>query len=62
MKIIMYGQLEPEWPVYIQKQPVNYSNGSARQIEWLTDKQFDRASKKFKKYMDKERKKLNKNK
>ena len=62
IKLMFYGN-EVKWPVYLEtKQAKNYSNGSARQIEWLSDKQFDRASKKFQKYMDKQRKKLNKNK
>ena len=48
MRFIFYGN-EVKWPVYIQKQPVHYSNGSARQIKWLTDKQFERAVKKLQK-------------
>ena len=55
MRFIFYGN-EVKWPVYIQKQPVNYSNGSARQIEWLTDKQFERAAKKSQKELQKRRK------
>ena len=62
MQIILYGELEPDYPYHVdlEKKPANYSNGSGRQIEWLTDKQFERASKKFEKYMAKQRKKLKK--
>ena len=59
MRFIFYGN-EVKWPVYIQKQPVNYSNGSARQIEWLTDKQFERAAKKLQKELQKRRKNVRK--
>ena len=59
MRFIFYGN-EVKWPVYIQKQPVNYSNGSARQIEWLTDKQFERAAKKSQKELQKRRKNVRK--
>ena len=58
----MYGQLEPEYPVYLQEQPANYSNGSGSLIIWLNDKQFARAEKRFQKYMQRQQKKLNKNK
>ena len=59
----MYGPLEPDTRLTIakhsyQKPPANYSNGSGRQIEWLSDKKFKRAEKKFEKYMAKQRKKL----
>ncbi len=55
MKIIIYGQLEP-------LKPSTYSNGSGRQFNWLNDKQFARAEKSFQKYMQRQQKKLNKNK
>ena len=63
MKIILYGKLEPDLlstnaKYSYQEQPANYSNGSGRQIEWLSDKKFKRAENKFEKYMAKQRKKL----
>ena len=57
MRIIMYGNEEPKYPVYLQKQLANYSNGSGRQIKWLTDKQFDKASKKFQNELQKRKNK-----
>ena len=53
MQFIMYGKLEPD-------KPSIYSNGSGRGYVMLNDKQFARASKKFEKYMEKQRKKSNK--
>ena len=53
MQFIMYGKLEPD-------KPCTYSNGSGRGYLILNDKQFARASKKFEKYMAKQRKKLKK--
>ena len=50
MQLIIYGKLEPD-------KPSTYSNGSGRRLAWLTDKQFERAEKKFKRYMEKQRKK-----
>jgi len=57
MRIIMYGNQEPKYPVYLQKQLANDSNGSATQIKWLTTKQFDKASKKFEKQLQKRKNK-----
>ena len=54
MQFIVYGNLEPD-------KPCTYSNGSGRGYVMLNDKQFARASKKFQKYMKKQRKKSNKN-
>ena len=53
----MYGDTEPKYPVYICEQPKNYSNGSGREIKWLTNKQFDKASKKFEKQLQKRKNK-----
>tara|TARA_R100000315_G_C5165534_1_gene95435 strand:+ start:37 stop:207 length:171 start_codon:yes stop_codon:yes gene_type:complete len=55
MRIIIYGKLNTE-------KPTTYSNGSGRGFAWLNDKQFARAEKKFQKYMQRQQKKLNKNK
>ena len=62
MQIILYGELEPDYPYHVdlEKKPANYSNGSGRGYVMLNDKQFARASKKFQKYMEKQRKKSNK--
>ena len=52
MKVIMYGN-EVQWPVYIEKQAKNYSNGSASQFRTLTSKRFERESKKLQKILEK---------
>ena len=54
MQFIAYGKLEPD-------KPYTYSNGSGRGYVILNDKQFARASKKFQKYIEKQRKKFNQN-
>jgi len=50
MQIIFYGKLEPD-------NPSIYSNGSGRGFAMLNDKKFAQAKKRFKKYMEKQRKK-----
>ena len=50
MQIIIYGQLEP-------LKPSTYSNGSGRKINWLNNKQFAQAEKRFQKYMQRQQKK-----
>ena len=57
MKVIMYGNTEPKYPVYIRKKPKNYSHGSGRQFLMLTDKQFDKKSKRFEKELQKSKNK-----
>ena len=52
MQVIMYGKLETDMPC-------THSNGSGRGYVMLNDKRFARASKKFQKYMEKQRKKSN---
>ena len=53
----MYGDTEPKYNFYIYEKPKNYSNGSSRQIKWFTDKQFNKASKKFEKELQKRKNK-----
>ena len=53
----MYGDTEPKYNFYISKKTKNYSNGSSRQIKWFTDKQFNKASKKFEKELQKRKNK-----
>ena len=57
MRIIMYGDTEPKYPVYIGKKAKNYSFGSGRQFVMLTDKQFDKKAKKFEKELQKRKNK-----
>ena len=46
MRVIMYGNTEPIYPLYLQKPLANYSNGTASQFRTLTTKQFEKESKK----------------
>ena len=53
----MYGNTEPKYFVYIGKKAKNYSFGSGRQFVMLTDKQFDKKTKKFEKELQKRKNK-----
>jgi len=55
IELIFFGN-EPKWPVYLQKQQKNYSNGSATQLRKLKPKQFERESKKVAKILEKRKK------
>ena len=52
IELIFFGN-EPKWPVYLQKQPKNYSNGSATKLRKLKPKQFERESKRLAKILEK---------
>ena len=56
MKYIFYGSMKVKYPVYLEKHPKNYSNGSAMQVEKLTPKQFERDSKRLAKILEKRKK------
>ena len=55
IELIFFGN-EPKWPVYLQKQPKNYSNGSATKLRKLKPKQFERDSKRLAKILEKRKK------
>ena len=55
IELIFFGN-EPKWPVYLQKQPKNYSNGSATQLRKLKTKQFEKESKRLAKILEKRKK------
>jgi len=57
MRYIFYGNMDIKYPLYLQKHPKNYSNGSAMQVQILTSKQFERESKKYAKILQKRSKK-----
>ena len=57
MRYIFYGSIKVKYPVYLEKHPKNYSNGSAMQVERLTSKQFERESKRYAKILEKRSKK-----
>jgi len=55
IELIFWGN-EPKWPVYLQKQSKNYSNGSATQLRKLKSKQFERECKRLAKILEKRKK------
>ena len=55
IELIFFGN-ETKWPVYLQKQPKNYSNGSATKLRKLKPKQFERESKRLAKILEKRKK------
>ena len=57
MRYIFYGSMKVKSNFYLEKQPKNYSNGSAMQPVKLTPKQFERESKKLQKILEKRKKK-----
>ena len=57
MRYIFYGSMKVKYPVYLEKQAKNYSNGSASQFVKLTPKQFEKESKRYAKILEKRSKK-----
>ncbi len=56
MNYIFPGNLKVKLNNRLKKQKPNYSNGSAMQVETLTPKKFERASKKLQKILEKRKK------
>ena len=54
IELIFFGN-EPKWPVYLEEQPKNYSNGSATKLRKLKPKQFERESKRLAKILEKKK-------
>ena len=54
IELIFWGN-EPKWPVYLQKQPKNYSNGSATQLRKLKTNNLKKSLKDSQKFLKKEK-------
>ena len=53
MRYIFYGNMEVKYPVRLKKQRLNYSNGSAMIVEKISNKKFEKESKRLKKQLEK---------